>query len=103
MMETPLMMSGFQPEAIRVWKDRMAGTGLEMVSAGGGAIGGHAEKGDASTGEATPIVPGSAVSLQLVRGDLEIAATCTVTYVDSKQLLAWRTFRCYRRGLYPCR
>ena len=34
------------------------------------------------------IVPGSAVSAQLIRGDLEIAATCTVTYVDPKQLLA---------------
>ena len=32
--------------------------------------------------------PGSAVSAQLVRGDLEIAATCTVTYIDPKQLLA---------------
>ena len=28
------------------------------------------------------------MSAQLVRGDLEIAATCTVTYVDPKQLLA---------------
>jgi len=34
------------------------------------------------------ILPGSAVSAQLVRGDLEIAATCTVTYIDAKQLLA---------------
>ena len=34
------------------------------------------------------IVPGSAVSAQLVRGDLEVSATCTVTYVDPKQLLA---------------
>jgi len=34
------------------------------------------------------VVPGSAVSMQLVRGDLEIAATCTVTYIDPKQLLA---------------
>ena len=34
------------------------------------------------------VVPGSAVSAQLVRGDLEIAATCTVTYIDPKQLLA---------------
>ncbi len=34
------------------------------------------------------MVPGSAVSAQLVRGDLEIAATCTVTYIDPKQLLA---------------
>src|ERR1035437_9559364 len=36
----------------------------------------------------TTVVPGSAVSMQLVRGDMEIAATCTVTYVDPKQLLA---------------
>ena len=34
------------------------------------------------------VLPGSAVSAQLVRGDLEIAATCTVTYIDPKQLLA---------------
>ena len=33
-------------------------------------------------------IPGSAVSAQLIRGDLEISATCTVTYVDPKQLLA---------------
>ena len=32
--------------------------------------------------------PGSAVSAQLVRGDVEISATCTVTYIDPKQLLA---------------
>jgi hypothetical protein len=90
-METPLLMSGFEPEAIRVWKERMAGTGLEMVSAGGAAGSGtsEAENTAASANLAiSSIVPGSAVSLQLVRGDLEIAATCTVTYVDPKQLLA---------------
>ena len=26
--------------------------------------------------------------MQLIRGDLEVAATCTVTYIDPKQLLA---------------
>ncbi len=61
----------------------MTGTGLDIVSAGGGMAGGSEP--DADFG---PIVPGSAVSLQLVRGDMEIAATCTVTYVDPKQLLA---------------
>jgi hypothetical protein len=85
-METPLLMSGFQPEAIRVWKERVAGTGLDVVSAGGGMAGGAVS--DDSAGDFGPIVPGSAISLQLVRGDLEIAATCTVTYVDPKQLLA---------------
>ena len=35
-METPLTMSGFSPEAVRLWQQRMAGTGLELVAAGGG-------------------------------------------------------------------
>ena len=34
-METPLVMSGFRPEAIRLWQKQMAGTGLDMVAAGG--------------------------------------------------------------------
>ena len=96
-METPLVMSGFRPEAIRLWQERMAGTGLEMVAAGG--IGGSSRSGlGAKTGgklntEISPaalatVAPGSAVSAQLVRGDLEISATCTVTYIDPKQLLA---------------
>ena len=80
--DTPLTMSGFAPEAVRLWQDRMKGTGLDMVSAGGAS---GSSSPDTPT---TPIVPGSAVSLELVRGDVEIAATCTVTYVDPKQLLA---------------
>jgi hypothetical protein len=94
-METPLVMSGFHPEAIRLWQEKMAGTGLEMVAAGG--MGGSANLPGESTmatdkaplsAAIASVVPGSAVSALLVRGDLEIAATCTVTYVDAKQLLA---------------
>jgi hypothetical protein len=84
-METPLMMSGFHSEAIKLWQQKMEGTGLAMVSAGGG---GTSNTGKLSAAAAASIVPGSAVSALLVRGDLEIAATCTVTYVDPKQLLA---------------
>jgi hypothetical protein len=86
-METPLMMSGFRPEAIQLWQKQMAGTGLEMIAAGG--VGGSSEPGFGMSAAAlATVTPGSAVSAQLVRGDLEIAATCTVTYVDAKQLLA---------------
>jgi len=90
-METPLVMGGFSPEAIRLWQEKMAGTGLETVAAGG--MGGSSKE-DAETGAAPSsaaiagVVPGSAVSAQLVRGDLEIAATCTVTWIDAQQLLA---------------
>lgn len=82
-METPLMMSGFSPQAIAFWQKAMAGTGLETIAAGGSG----SSLPTTDTGSAE-IAPGAAVSLQLVRGDMEIAATCTVTYVDPKQLLA---------------
>jgi len=102
--ETPLIMSGFDPGAIRFWQQQTAGTALESVVAGGGlsfspassaldstlpiasaALSGSSP--DPSPSNSTAI-PGSAVSMQLIRGDLEIAATCTVTYVDPTQLIA---------------
>ncbi len=100
--DTPLLMSGFHPEAIRLWQQKMAGTGLDMVAAGGGSGDEDSSSQDqkprpvaqlpgetaGKTSTAFPLEPGSAVSAELVRGDLEIAATCTVTYIDPKQLLA---------------
>ena len=91
-METPLVMSGFRPEAIRLWQKEMAGTGLDIVAAGGGSgsskSGADGSFGAISDSAVASVVPGSAVSAQLVRGDLEVSATCTVTYVDPTQLLA---------------
>jgi hypothetical protein len=92
-METPLVMSGFRPEAIKWWRQKMAGTGLDMVAAGGVAGSSNAEADKTDPDAPSPkaiasVVPGSAVSAQLIRGDIEISATCTVTYVDPKQLLA---------------
>jgi hypothetical protein len=91
-METPLVMSGFHPEAVRLWQKEMAGTGLDLIAAGGGSGSSKSDSGGAfgaiSPSAIASVVPGSAVSAQLVRGDLEVSATCTVTYVDPKQLLA---------------
>ncbi len=64
-METPLVMSGFHPEAVKLWQQKMEGTGLETVSAGGG---GSSKTGKLSSAAAASIVPGSAVSALLVRG-----------------------------------
>lgn len=86
-METPLVMSGFAPDALRFWQKQTAGTGLDQVSAGG-AGGSAAQPDKMLSAEAAAVVPGSAVSALLVRGDMEIAATCTVTYIDPTQLLA---------------
>ena len=87
MMETPLVMSGFRPEAIQLWQQKMAGTTLEQVAAGG--MGGTSQNGaEMLTASEAGVEPGSAVSAQIVRGDVEISATCTVTYIDPKRLLA---------------
>jgi hypothetical protein len=86
-METPLVLSEFSPEAVAFWQKTMAGTGLETVAVGGSGSSLPAPQPDA-VGSAPTIEPGAAVSAQLVRGDMEIAATCTVTYADPTQILA---------------
>jgi hypothetical protein len=78
-MDTPLVFNGFNPEALQLWKAH-APAGLMPVAGVGGSA--SEEK------QPDPLVPGSAVSAVLVRGDLDIAATCTVTYVDPKRMLA---------------
>lgn len=91
--ETPLVFSGFSPQAVALWKEHApASLGLTPV-AGIGGVAGVSGSGN-GLGRMAPVAvqrsiePGSAVSAVLVRGDLEIAATCTVTYVDPTQLLA---------------
>ncbi len=83
--ETPLVFSGFSPAALALWKEHAPALGAVLEpQAGLGGVGGGAPS-DASTG---PLEPGSAVSALLVAGDMEIAATCTVTYLDAGHLLA---------------
>jgi len=85
-METPLVMSGFSPAAIEFWRSHVNAPGLQTVAAGGM---GESEISDVPDIKAEKTLePGSAVSALLVRGDVEISATCTVTYVNPKQLLA---------------
>lgn len=78
-MDTPLVFSGFSPAALQLWK-KHAPAGLVPVEGVGGS--------ESDEKQPDPLVPGSAVSAVLVRGDLDIAATCTVTYVDPKKMLA---------------
>jgi hypothetical protein len=86
-MDTPLVMAGFEPAAVAFWQQKMAGTGLTQVAAGG--VGGTSEDGTKLSPQAeASLQPGSAISAMLVRGDLEVSATCTVTYIDAKHLLA---------------
>src|SRR5258708_7425304 len=79
-METPLVMGGLSQETVERFGGRFRAVGLTPVVGLGGA-------GSAAV-QPEPLVPGSAVSAVLVRGDLSMAGTCTVTYVDPTRLLA---------------
>jgi hypothetical protein len=79
--ETALVFGGFSQEAVERFGGQFRALGTTPVA----GLGGAAEPG---TKQPEPLVPGSAVSAILVRGDLSISGTCTVTYVDPTQLLA---------------
>ncbi len=77
--ETPLVFSGFTEQTMRMFGKQFASVGVVPVM-GAGAV--------SSDKQPEPLEPGSAVSAVLVRGDMNIAGTCTVTYVDATHLLA---------------
>ena len=78
--EAPLVFDGFSPQAMKLFANRFTALGFQPIAGLGGA--------SPEAKQPAPIIPGSAVSAVLVRGDLSMAATCTVTYVDPKRLLA---------------
>jgi hypothetical protein len=77
--DTPLVFNGFSEEAVRQFAPQFASAGIVPVM-GAGSV--SEEK------QPEPLEAGSAVSAVLVRGDMDIAATCTVTYIDPQRLLA---------------
>ena len=77
--ETPLVFSGFTEDAVQKFAPQFASEGVVPVMGVGSA---------SDVAQPEPMEPGSAVSAVLVRGDMNIAATCTVTYIDAEHLLA---------------
>ena len=78
--ETPLVFDGFSQASIDMFRQRFQSLGFTPVSGLGSASPNEIDP--------APIVAGSAISAIIVSGDLNMAATCTVTYVDAKRLLA---------------
>ena len=77
--EAPLVFSGFSQEAMQRFAPQFAQAGIVPVM-GVGSV--------SDSKQPEPLEPGSAISAILVRGDMDIAATCTVTYMDPQRLLA---------------
>ena len=77
--EAPLVFSGFSEEALRYFGPQFAAAGVVPVMGTGSVT---------SEKQPEPIIPGSSVSAVLIGGDMSVAATCTVTYIDPQRLLA---------------
>src|SRR6185436_10763101 len=77
----PLSVSGIDPSGLARIAPELARAGFLAVQAGGAG-------GKAATAT-VPLGPGSAVGVQLVRGDVDMTATGTVTYVDGDELYAF--------------
>lgn len=77
--EAPLVFNGFSEETIKLFAPQFAENGIVPVM-GAGSV--------SAAKQPEPLEPGSAISAILVRGDMDIAATCTITYLDAQRLLA---------------
>jgi len=75
----PLVFNGFSEETLQRFAPYFKAAGITPVMGIGSA---SDEK------QPEPIEPGSSVGAVLVRGDMDISATCTVTYMDPQRLLA---------------
>jgi hypothetical protein len=77
--DAPFVFNGFNESAIKQFAPNFAAAGITPVMGVGSA---------STAKQPEPILPGSAVSAIMVRGDMDVAATCTVTYMDKDHLLA---------------
>ncbi len=77
--EAPLVFAGFREETVKRFAPYFAEAGVVPVM-GAGSV--------AEEPQPEALEPGSGVSMVLIRGDLNIAAGCTVTLVEADRLLA---------------
>jgi len=77
--DAPFVFNGFSDGTLQRYAEQFKEAGIVPVMGTGSS---------SDRKQPEPIEAGSAVSAVLVRGDMDIAATCTVTYVDPKHLLA---------------
>ena len=79
LLSTPLMAAGFGPNALAYLQTQLKPLRLSPVAVGD-------PPSDIAYGD---LEPGSAVGVQLVRGDVSLGALGTVTYVDDNRILAF--------------
>ena len=84
----PMVFSGFNPAAVKLFENTFREKGLIPLMGGGGSIQTEEPENIPHIDEHT-LEPGSAVGAQLIRGDFNMAGTGTVTYRNDKTILAF--------------
>jgi hypothetical protein len=82
---TPVTFSGFSQRTLDVFAPQLMRVGLMPVSAAGGTSTIRPMK----PADATTLVGGDSVSMQLTRGDYSLAASGTVTFRDGEKIYAF--------------
>ncbi len=80
--ETPLVVTGLPPQVLGYFVPQFQALGAVAVAGSGGAAG-------TAEPRSEPVRPGDAIAAQLVRGDLSVAASGTVTHVEGDRVLAF--------------
>ncbi len=80
---TPLVLNGFVPELHDLWSAAVSPAGF--VTTVGGVMSAEAQR----AVENSPLQPGDAVGAALVRGDITMAGTGTVTMVEGNRVYAF--------------
>ncbi len=77
----PLVFSGFEPETFAWAGGVFSAMGFAPVMGGGSSA--------TQLGPAPPLLPGSAVGVSLIEGDLDLSVTGTITHIDHDRVYAF--------------
>ena len=80
---TPIVLNGFVPEVHNIWASMLNHAGFTT------AVGGMSSTGITQSNGSTSLQPGDSVGVMLMRGDLTIAGTGTVTLVENDRVYAF--------------
>jgi hypothetical protein len=86
---TPLSVGGFSPDVLRAFAPGFRALGLSLLQGSGGTAMQSGAPSKTAAQDNAPLEPGSNIVVSLVRGDLDVSAGGTVTYIDGDKLYAF--------------
>ena len=80
---TPIVLNGFVPQVHEIWASMLSNAGFTT------AVGGISATGTTQTNVSASLQPGDPVGVMLMRGDLTMAGTGTVTLIEDQRVYAF--------------